>query len=858
MTKEQLLGEWTPQITSFHNLNAAFAEFETKEFKRLVDRKRSEWVNRALLELIQKEKEPCFLLRAVLEFIERIEKEELLQHYTFTSFELWLNQHSGLSFEENCRVRGKIAGKWIERSEYQSLFPIGTGKVYDGTHFVTAHRSPDLDTTIASFWGWLDSFAARVSSGLHVWNLPGGPPGSQIEIDLIFKDVFGEAIFTHLAKTRSVLTLTGNDLMSRKGFQSKTPDTPLSQIDHDRDNTSIVAIDEEGFYLGDWRAVDVEGVRQVMIALGSCLRWFENQLQLKLIALFSQEKVLRDDISPLLQELFHLKILSSEPASEFGARQNKEVNAFLIDVLGVKEGLHASFAHLAETLAQRGRIATVKELIVQMESAKLFNAKGELIEERPRLFHYLERTIRSLHEAIVQIRSSLEKLDLALLTKERVFGHYPSLVTVRSDVDEIRNRMGSHASLTVAYPDGNKFYPVGVIEAADLRKATLGTVSLRDFCNRDEMGIPSYLEVISVIDHHKSQLTTLAPALTVIGDAQSSNTLVAQLAFQINDRTSQGNLKQFDTPLENLKPSIASRLLQRRMAQLKKGHFFVSKEREFLEYLHFLYGILDDTDLLSKVTALDVEITASLLNRLKSLMLGEEVEIVSLDDLARDKNFPKRAAARLLQNKDLYSLYRKIYEFREKEVERNLSLAADKKPSNLFADTKEQNGCCRIGQTKIFAKNVPFFEKKVSEIRRFWLEISQKTHKEKPDIDLHLHMISTIVNAEEVFKGVQSHHEHRDELWIWAATNEMGTEHLKNFLSSFQNSPGLQNNPLEGEFLGDNAAELSQIFKESFMDIPQRLPKKADPHLPIAILRYNPGSLNSRKAMVSPFLPTLG
>ena len=311
MTKEQLLGEWTPQITSFHNLNAAFAEFETKEFKRLVDRKRSEWVNRALLELIQKEKEPCFLLRAVLEFIERIEKEELLQHYTFTSFELWLNQHSGLSFEENCRVRGKIAGKWIERSEYQSLFPIGTGKVYDGTHFVTAHRSPDLDTTIASFWGWLDSFAARVSSGLHVWNLPGGPPGSQIEIDLIFKDVFGEAIFTHLAKTRSVLTLTGNDLMSRKGFQSKTPDTPLSQIDHDRDNTSIVAIDEEGFYLGDWRAVDVEGVRQVMIALGSCLRWFENQLQLKLIALFSQEKVLRDDISPLLQELFHLKILSS-------------------------------------------------------------------------------------------------------------------------------------------------------------------------------------------------------------------------------------------------------------------------------------------------------------------------------------------------------------------------------------------------------------------------------------------------------------------------------------------------------------------------------------------------------------------
>ena len=34
------------------------------------------------------------------------------------------------------------------------------GKIYEGTHFVTAHKSPDLDTTIASFWGWLDAFAA--------------------------------------------------------------------------------------------------------------------------------------------------------------------------------------------------------------------------------------------------------------------------------------------------------------------------------------------------------------------------------------------------------------------------------------------------------------------------------------------------------------------------------------------------------------------------------------------------------------------------------------------------------------------------------------------------------------------------
>ena len=49
------------------------------------------------------------------------------------------------------------------------------------------------------------------------------------------------------------------------------------------------------------------------------------------------------------------------------------------------------------------------------------------------------------------------------------------------------------------------------------------------------MGIPSYLEVISVIDHHKSALNTFAPPVAIIADAQSCNTLVAQKAFEIND-----------------------------------------------------------------------------------------------------------------------------------------------------------------------------------------------------------------------------------------------------------------------------------------------------------------------------------
>jgi hypothetical protein len=191
MKTNQHLGDITPSKKSFDNLDAVFSSFKKKEFNESHDRNRSDLINRALLELIQKEKEPCFLLAAVLEFIERVEQEKLLDHYVLNSFELWLNLRSELSFEENYRVRAKIAGKFIERSDYQAFFPIGMGKIYEGPHFVTGHKSPDLDTTVASFWGWLDSFAARVSSGMHMWNLPGGPPPSQIEIDWVFRDVFG-------------------------------------------------------------------------------------------------------------------------------------------------------------------------------------------------------------------------------------------------------------------------------------------------------------------------------------------------------------------------------------------------------------------------------------------------------------------------------------------------------------------------------------------------------------------------------------------------------------------------------------------------------------------------------------------
>ncbi len=114
-------------------------------------------------------------------------------------------------------------------------------------------------------------------------------------------------------------------------------------------------------------------------------------------------------------------------------------------------------------------------------------------------------------------------------------------------------------------------------------------------------------------------------------------------------------------------------------------------------------------------------------------------------------------------------------------------------------------------------------------------------------------MISTIVSADEVYKGVQQKYPHKDELWLWIPQEEGAVELLKRFLGAFQASSGLKGGSLEVEFLGGRVEELSLIFKECFSHAAQKV---SEGNLPIAVLRFSPGALNSRKAMVSPFLPS--
>lgn len=864
-----LLGEYETELATFPDLNILFAKFESSDFKSRSTRKRFRFINEQLLRLILDAPKESFLLSAVLNFIEEVNQRHLLREpYRFSLFEFFLNHFADLSPEQNYEVRGKIAGKQIPRDDYQSFFPIGMNKIFSGTHFVAAHLSPDVDTMIASFWGWLDAFAAKVGDGQHIWSLPGGPPNSPVS--QLLRKMVGDSLFSTVSDTSETLTLAAIDLVSQKNLLKKDGETSTNTFEPGFSQRAIILVDENGHYLGDWHSSDAEVVRQIIVRFKSCLHWFENNLHVKLISLLAKKDLDIKDFPAFLSSIFQVLIADCEPVKDFDEKQQKDLNDFLIKVIGMKNGLKGSFEELNKSLAALSvpHLSHFQFELESLQNSDLFDKAGKLREERPIIFYHLEKIIHQLNHAIHNVRDYAERLDVAISIKHKVLNMPQQFVTMRNDVEDIRIKIKNYEYLTVVIPEqSGKFFPVGIVWANDLRKSTLGTVSFRDFCNQDEVKMASYLSPISVIDHHKTSFKTISTPCAIVGDAQSCNVLIAEQAFKINDRYSLGGMTPSDieTQLMNLHkypltPSsarILQKLFLKKMAVDSAGKSFVHPTREFTEYLSFLQAILDDTDLLTKVSKRDVECVVELLNRMKTLSLKKEVEIIQLDNIAKDKNFAKSAAKQILRHPDMYSLYQQIYAIKEHEIEESFIHPVDKNYSSVFLDTKEQNGCCRVGQTKIFSSNFSTFLEIEPKLIEVWQKMAEKAHNEQHEIDLHLHMISTIASAKEVYENNIGNYHHKDALWFWVPRTQKAYDHLSSFLNAFQNAPELHGNKLELEFMAPGMEDCQQIFANNFPIVTQRKINTTTTPVPIVILRYNAGTINSRKAMISPYLPRI-
>lgn len=866
--QQDRLGSLAFKKKSFPGISDLIRSFKSAEFQLLNAFQRQLKVSEALFQLIDTSKQR-FLLCEVIDFIERISEEEVCEKFNFSFFELWLNQFAEIDQAKNLYIRGKIVGKQIPRSEYQEMFPIGMGKMYDGSHVVTAHSSPDLDTIVASFWGFIDAFAARVGSGIHIWNIPGGPPSGLIELNLLFNDIFGKGVFTFLSRSRSSLGLSSFELLTQQGLVKKRPKDLIFEFTHQRLQSAVIIVDDNGRYIGDWRSVDVEGVRQVINLFNTHLRFLEYFFQINLITLFTKQTLERQDFLDVIDKIYHYQFKTFEPSKDLTKQQLDQLSDYMKNVLFIQNGLGSTFEELIHTMEKQGvsDFSDFHKALRELYLDDLFDQEGKLREDRPLIFARLERVVSSLSLALRKLRTYVDSLGVGFRIKEKVLGHQPTYLGHRSDIAEIRAKMDAYPYLTVNYSSQTgDMHPLGVIYSSDINRPILGTVSLRDFSNLEETKVPSYLEVISAIDHHKTSLTNGTPSKLIVSDVQSVNILVAQMSFRINDKYSFGGMtkeqveRQLQEIIQNETTSstlrIQQKLLMRKRNMLTLSESGIDPEREFIEYLHFMYAIFDDTDLLTKVSAIDVQVVADLLNRLKSLSLQKEVEVVHFDDLdEHHDDFVKQAAKRLLIHPDLYSLYAKVYKERERMITEQLKNVMSQEGAALFEDTKIQNGCARVGQKKVFAKNIQYLRKHAGEILHAWVDESRKVVKDRPEIDLHLLMISTIASAEELFQEKSLEYHHQDELWIYIPSTEVAIQHLKLFLSAFSRSPYLVKEHLKVEFLGSNGQELATIFKESF--IPCEFIFNGY-NIPVAIIHYKAGSINSRKSMISPYLPKPG
>ncbi len=841
-----------------------YRPIETAAFKKSSVFYKHEVVNRTLFEEISRSEGEVFLLPKVVSFISRVRKEAL-PSYNLESFELWLNHFAGIGDHEQAVIRGRIVGKYLPRAAYQKLFPIGSGQHFKGPHFSCAHFSPDLDTTIASFHSHLAAFGCRLTTSRHHWIIPGGPPKGSVEIEFLFKKAFGEGVFRALSRTDKEIEISSLDLLSQENIEKRKLTDTYYAAESARTKKATIVVDDQGCFLGDWRHSDIERVHAIITHFWSMMNDHQTALQLGLVSQFAKKGLKKEELKAFTEELLNKKFGDCNGGLETSALHRRTLDKFLKVVVGVKNGYSCLYRELLAALASNFTIAELQSTVVHLSRRPFFDSRGVVIEDREIIFSELEKIVIDQRGALKTLQKRFDTLEIALEIKNKVLEFEPNTLSHLDGLGYIQQQMGDYSYLTVNYQEGDLLFPLGVIHAADLNRKSLATSSWNDFSNPQETDSKPEIELISCVDHHRSDLKTTKPVMGIVMDAQSSNSIFANLLMEINNRYSSGgmSLEQVEKQIEVVSkdlvfPSrirVLRRLLSRKEVLLKNRDtsFYVSKDREILEYFQCLFAILDDTDLLTKVSVYDVEAMCKLINRLKSLMLGQEVEVVNFDELDHfDPKFVKKAALMLIQTEDLYSLYGILYKAKEEAVESIVSETIRGKETSFFQDTKILGGYASVGQFKHFVKNGPLLAKVGDELKKIWINHARAAHKANSDLKLFIFMLSTISSAEELYKDQQEKPSYRDELWLWHPEEcNVSETHLKRFVAVFTDSPMMENEELEFHFTG-NSGGLEKLCRDAVSRPFKSVHHKGNECL--IVLKVPQKRLVSRKTQIAPYI----
>ena len=867
-----LIGDLKFSSREFKEMDQLAKDFTSSKFKSKTSIERNNIVNKALLDLIMKRPKNAFVLNEVTNYMQFVSENNVLDgSYNQTAFERWLNQHSGLSYEENREIRGKIVGKYIPRDEYQIYFPVAHNKVYNNSHAVTAHNPPDLDSTTASFIGWMDAFACRVGGAMTIWNLPQGQPGPIIS--KLFLDMYGDAIFKRIAKSKAMISPVAMDLLRQNRFIKVQGESNIRDFQHKRFANHIVLVDDKGYYVGDWRVSDVDSVGRIQRLLNICLNILEKQVVQRLTAILSKRRIEKVEIQDFLNSIFKQKIPEHGMLlHRFSSKDYEQLDAYLKKVLGVEQGCQAM---MEEFFDRMDKIAFTNfnhfvEELYKLNHEDLYDPDKCLIHESHTIFKILNEAYSSLIESTKKSRSYFDRLDIAMGIKKVVLGYEPSYLTTKAEFNEVVEKMKDYGHITVCYPDKqDKLIPVGVIHREDLENPIQGTVTLRDFCNYDEIKVAKSIQVISAIDHHKSTMSSSTCMTLTVADVQSANVLVAEKAFDINDaygtrdqspESVEEQLKELNSQeLTPYQMRLVEKLIRKKQAiHRAESNYFISPEREMQEYIFFLNAIIDDTDLLSKCGWRDILCVAELINRIKSIQLSKEVEVIDISHYPRSPRYLKQAIREVLVNKDSYSFYKGIYDHREKVVD--TWMVDPKYRFRCFEDRKIQNETCAVSQLKLFPRNRDSFLSSRDDLLKHWFKIKSMVRTKSPEVDFFLHMTSTIPGAKEAYDGSMKSNGEEDEIWLSVNyDSDQSTSRFRQFLDFIKVSPKYSQIKLhlsiEGP-AGNGRDLLTSIIRVTVPHMKCDFVEETDIPEPIVVFKFIQGTMNSRKADITPFLPT--
>ena len=691
-----------------------------------------------LTKFIQNQEAPCFLLPSVVKHLNGHLVDGV--QVTISDYEYYLKFQSGLSRQQQLEIRQKIMGRKAPKDFSQLLFPVAAGGQLPGSVVVTAHMSPDIDTTVSSFTGWMDAFEMDVAEGLHRWNVPNDPTAI-LEVKLLLLDFYGANVFSILSDNRTQLTCTALDLATCEGLKIYQRHDSTLDMDRYEPKHAGCVVDEHGNFCGSWLAEDVEKVRLVIDSLNHCCRWLQN-------AFFHLMVSKKMDLNHLLQK----SIQDLEPVQEFSIKQKNSLDVLLKEILYVEAGLTASVSIFMQQIEATHKVG-FNQFLEQLHLHK----KGDITD--------LETLFELLSDAFKNLRRYVDTFNVALKVKEAVYHDSILSVHPHTTYEEIALKIQERSALFVTRAGR----PEGVIYASRLLNPTQGFVVLRDFSNPNEIGIPKYMEIAAVLDHHKSDIKTQRVTTIYTMDVQSSNVIGAKLAFDINKKLSTNGPTDADLDqlivagAKNLHDPKTLRVLDRTIEEKIARSMQIGwcdQKREAHDYKMFLYAILDDTDLLAKKTAIDHEVVVELINRLESLETEQIVEVID-----------PSSTAPLIQQPQLYKFYKTVYAKKEEDVEERLHNL------NIFADTKKQSKAL-VGQLKIYPNNVKTFQKLYNKVADAW-------HSFATDQPLKVMMLTTVEGAEDLFKGIKPVHDHQDELWVSCDPSDEGYAQLAYFLTTF-------------------------------------------------------------------------